>query len=106
MNHADDGADHDADHDVDDDADDADQQYTSNLWLGCRPSRKKSATRKLANAMHYLFKGRGRPRSRAGPSHRLGLVAVEQQSLVARSPVDQGREGGTKETKMDPRGSP
>ena len=91
--------------------DDADEQYTSNLWLGCRPSRKKNATRKLSeilipkpnahrqrgrehshkcNAMHYLFKGR--PQSRAGPSDRLGLVAVEQQSLVACSPVDQGRE--------------
>ena len=42
------------------------------------------------NAMHYLFQGR--LGSRAGPSDRLGLVAVEQQSLVACSPVDQGRE--------------
>ena len=44
------------------------------------------------NAMHYLFQGR--LGSRAGPSDRLGLVAVEQQSLVACSPVDQGNQDG------------
>ena len=31
--------------------DDADEQYTSNLWLGCRPSRKKNATRKLSEIL-------------------------------------------------------